>query len=486
MPYDVDHPRATESSAAERGLILAVGACLLAFVVAQAWLSRRTTSLSLDAEVAATWLVALSVPVGLIYVFGVRSITRRQLTRLGLGVVVIGGLAMRSILIASPPFLEDDFYRYLWDGAVTAQGIDPYRYAPIQVVWASVGAETVQEDLMPLAAEAGRVLERVNHPHLTTIYPPVAQVGFAVAHALVPWSTVSWRVVLLIADGVTLLILFRLLADLCLPLAAVVWYWWNPILLREIYGAAHMDALILPFLMASVLLATRKRFNWSMLLLSLAGGIKLWPLVLAPLLLRPLMASPRRLLFAGSILLVSTLAIWAPTFDTAFGPNSGFLAYASQWHNNAGAFSLLEALVRQPPFSANDGSVGSSAIVTRLIMVVALAVWIASLVRRPIKDGRDMLHRCLLVVAALFLLSPTQFPWYFVWLTPFLALTPNAAVLFYSALLPLYHLRAMHPGLLWVQHAPVWFLLIGGLALRLARRKDAQPLGSIPSLEATT
>lgn len=486
MPYDVDQSRAIGSPVTGRGLILAVGACLLAFVVAQAWLSRRTTSLLLDAEVAATWLVAISVAVGLIYVLGVRRITRSQLTGFGLGVVIIGGMAMRSILIASSPFLEDDFYRYLWDGAVTAHGIDPYRYAPIQVLWASVGAESVQVDLLPLAAEAGRVLERVNHPHLTTIYPPIAQVGFALAHALVPWSTVCWRVVLLIADGATLLILFRLLADLRLPLAAVAWYWWNPILLREIYGAAHMDALILPFLMAAVLMAKRERFNWSMLLLSLAGGVKLWPLVLAPLLLRPLLAFPRRLLLAASILLVSSLAIWAPTFPAAYGSNSGFLAYAAQWRNNAGAFSLLEALVRHLPFSAHDGSGGSSAIVTRLIVVVALAAWIAFQVRRPIQDGRDMLCRCLLVVAALFLLSPTQFPWYFVWLTPFLAITPNTAVLAYSALLPLYHLRAMHPGVLWVQHAPVWFLLIGGLALRLVRRKDPQLLRSIPSLEVTT
>lgn len=486
MPCDVDHSETTESAATQRGLILAVGACLLAFVVALAWLARRTTSSLLDSGAAANWLVALSVPVGFIHLFGVRRILARRPRGLGLGMIVVGGLAMRAILIASPPFLEDDFYRYLWDGAVTAHGLDPYRYSPTQALWASIGAETVQSELLPLAADAGPILERVNHPHLTTIYPPMAQVGFALAHALGPWSTVSWRILLLIADGATLLLLFRLLSDLRLPFATVAWYWWNPILLREIYGAAHMDMLILPFLMAAVLMAARKRFTGSMLLLSLAGGVKLWPLLLAPLLLRPLFASPRRLLFAGTMLMAGTLAIWAPTFPAAFGPNSGFLAYASAWRNNAGAFSLLETLVRQTQWFADEGPLWSVGAATRFLVIALLAGWMAWQLRRSIQDGRDLLRRCLLIVAALFLLSPTQFPWYFVWLTPFLAITPNAAILAYCALLPLYHIHNLHPAIPWVEHMPVWLFLIGGLALRLGHRMELQPLGSTAGLEVTT
>ena len=40
------------------------------------------------------------------------------------------GLAARAILFASEPVLEDDYQRYLWDGAVTAQGLNPMRSRP--------------------------------------------------------------------------------------------------------------------------------------------------------------------------------------------------------------------------------------------------------------------------------------------------------------------------------------------------------------------
>ncbi len=46
--------------------------------------------------------------------------------------VLILALAVlpRLILLASTPALSDDLYRYIWDGKVSAAGIDPYRYAP--------------------------------------------------------------------------------------------------------------------------------------------------------------------------------------------------------------------------------------------------------------------------------------------------------------------------------------------------------------------
>ncbi|MGD8779206.1 MAG: hypothetical protein PVH88_09635 [Ignavibacteria bacterium] len=46
--------------------------------------------------------------------------------------IIIFGLVVRIILTPTFPVLEDDFYRYLWDGAVTANGINPYEHAPLR------------------------------------------------------------------------------------------------------------------------------------------------------------------------------------------------------------------------------------------------------------------------------------------------------------------------------------------------------------------
>ena len=46
-----------------------------------------------------------------------------------------------------------------------------------------------------LLHEAGVILERINYPGLTTVYPPVAQAAFALAYWLKPWSLDAWRLV---------------------------------------------------------------------------------------------------------------------------------------------------------------------------------------------------------------------------------------------------------------------------------------------------
>jgi hypothetical protein len=87
-----------------------------------------------------------------------------------------------------------------------------------------------------------------------------------------------------------------------------------------------------------------------------------------------------------------------------------------------------------------------------------------------------------LVIAALFLLSPTQFPWYYVWLAPFLALCPSFALLALTAALPLYYLRFYFDardqvalfdyGIVWLEYLPIMALLI---VEWIAMRRHSRP-----------
>ena len=98
--------------------------------------------------------------------------------------------------------------------------------------------------------------------------------------------------------------------------------------------------------------------------------------------------------------------------------------------------------------------------------LLAIGLWLA---RRRAASADEACTRWLIVVAALFLLSPTQFPWYYTWVVPFLALVPRLSLLTFTALLPLYYLRFLldarglahwfDHGVVWIEHAPVWLLL---------------------------
>ncbi|RMF61844.1 MAG: hypothetical protein D6748_00750, partial [Calditrichaeota bacterium] len=47
--------------------------------------------------------------------------------------ILLLGLVVRVLMFFSSPILEDDYYRYLWDGAVSANGFNPYQYSPAEI-----------------------------------------------------------------------------------------------------------------------------------------------------------------------------------------------------------------------------------------------------------------------------------------------------------------------------------------------------------------
>lgn len=443
--------RRVRNERAARIILVVTGGTIAAYAAAMAWVPWET----LPVPAARVWFSVLSVTVGAVYVLGLW-------TSLGdaarLWPIFICGVLARAILLPSTPFLVVDVYRYLWDGAVTAHGINPYRYSPQEVQQARHGEASVPRELHELGDQADRVLDGINFPELTTVYPPVTQLAFAAAHRIHPWSVAAWRAVLFCVDLATLLLLVRLLRAADVPVAHVAWYWWNPILLREVFGAGHMDVLAVPLVLATLLAAIRSAPLLASFLLSLAVGVKIWPLILLPLVLRSAWSQPRRLLAALAVFGAGVALTWWPVVLAATSDKSGFVAYARSWENNDAMFRLvrmtiahLSTFVALRPEHA-DG-------IARVIVAGSLVVWIAIQVRRRIASPFDLVRRALLIVAALFVLSPTQFPWYYVWMLPLLACVPVFALLAYTIVLPLYYAHYDYPGVVWVEHVPILVLL---------------------------
>ncbi|HEV8694165.1 MAG TPA: hypothetical protein VGQ93_08300, partial [Lysobacter sp.] len=78
------------------------------------------------------WVVLLGVAAGGIYLT-LPSIIRATEQRSGalFAWVFAVGVLMRLAMLPSAPILEDDFHRYLWDGAVVSRGMNPYAHAPL-------------------------------------------------------------------------------------------------------------------------------------------------------------------------------------------------------------------------------------------------------------------------------------------------------------------------------------------------------------------
>lgn len=435
------------------------------------------------ADIPALPLVAGLVAAGLIYLF-LPGLIRwsadepEPTTRGLIALMVLVGFAFRLAMLATHPALEDDHYRYLWDGAVTAQGLNPYAVAPEEAK-----AEDPDTELGRLAEASGAVIERVNHPQIKTIYPPVAQAAFAIAHMLGPWDLNVWRAVCLAGEGITLLLLLALLAEAGRSGLWAALYWWNPVIIKELINSAHMEAIVTPLVLGALYLAVRRCPLMATGVLGLAVGSKLWPALLAPLIWRSLLASPLRLALAVLLLGAMGIAGALPPYLGGVDQNSGFVAYASYWATNSALFPVLEgtaaAMTRMLGVELSETGPGllARAAIAGVLGVVAVRIAVPI-----VADPQDLLRRAGVVTVALFLLSPAQFPWYAAWFMPFLAFLPWWGLIAVTVQVPIYYASFHYHGLerydvfrdwiVWAIWLPVWGLLAVEALMAWHGRRD--------------
>ena len=358
------------------------------------------------------------------------------------------GLILRISMAASAPILEDDWRRYLWDGAVVAAGLDPYAHPPADGLaddgfllppTSETGASTVpaaddiQRRLQSLGAEDPDYPERVSYPYLTTIYPPVAQIAFLVANQIDAFSLTAMRAVFAVADAATFLLLLTALPAFGMPMRHALLYWLNPLVIFETFNASHVDVLIGPFVVSALLFARSGQAMFSGGALAAAAGVKLWPLLLAPLFLRAFAAHRGRFVAFGVALAFGLALFVASMFLNHVGESAGLSAYAGDWTRNAFLFAAAQGAAAE--FSGDPSSVA------RALVALALVVFVAVLAFKSEAPIESLPARALAVAAALFFLSPTGYPWYAIWLFILFPFAPTVGIALLGVTLPLYHLR---------------------------------------------
>lgn len=353
---------------------------------------------------------------------------RRRLLLMG----CLVGAAARGLLFFSEPALEDDFYRYLSEGALSAHLISPYTTTVRDILSAAPGTQ-----LGRLAQEGAPVLARVSYPDMTSNYPPVAQVAFAAAYVLGPWSLSAWKLLVLGFDAATMLLLAALLRCANRDTLWALLYWLNPLVIKELANSAHMDALIVLLVLASALLAARDRPYLALTVIGLAIGAKLWPILLVPLLLRPLTRSPLSAIAGACVVAAVVAGVLSPIWSQAAAMHDGFVAFGRYWRTNSAFFPVFEDAIAS--IAAVIGHGESAWILARGAVgaaLASLALWTA---RAPVSDVGDLMGRIGLITLWLFLLSPVQFPWYAIWTIPFAAFHPRLSLLAMTIFLPLYY-----------------------------------------------
>lgn len=513
-------------------LLWVMGVAQLGVWGAVAWLAGDFTPGSDPVARPLPAVIALLGTAFLLYLGSLALVWNTRLAQDRSGVVpaMIVGFAVlfRLPLWWSQPIQETDIYRYLWDGRVLQEGVNPYRYSPAQVD-AAPGRQTSPADLAGLlkkleaSPSLQQIFARIEHRTVPTIYPPLSEAVFAAAAWLTPVQAsvlTQLRVlkgILLVCDLAVLGFVMGLLRNVGQPVSRALAYGWCPLILKEFANSGHMDSVAVCFTTATLWLLTRRRTNaagaplpsaarrellptdllaagtWAAAVLS-----KLYPLVLAPLLLTLWWRRLRhRAFLPGGVFVVLIAAGYAaiPGNDlprsgqpTTSGPASskmsptdsigsdfeGLGEFVSRWEMNDLLFSLVYENLRPLPdgqssaaepwyvftppslraccarwlqtvdgkVNAGLGSLNLPFLLSQVLMGLILlggSSWLA-VKRWPGEDGRELLRRAFLTLAWLWYLGATQNPWYWSWALP-LVLFASRAWLLVSGFALVYYLR---------------------------------------------
>ncbi len=224
-----------------------------------------------------------------------------------LGFWLLLGVFLRFCQLFYFPNLSDDVYRFIWDGCLWLNGINPLEQLPSHYIEQNIDIQGINLELY----------QQLNSPNYYTIYPPIAQLNFVVACWLFPSSIIGsafiMKFFLFIFECGSLFVISKLLKKWNLPLKNVLIYALNPLIIIEIIGNLHFEGAMIFFLLLSTLALTKEKWITSAIFMALSISSKLLPIMFLPLLIKRL--GWKQSIFYFSIVAAVVVALFLPLFN---------------------------------------------------------------------------------------------------------------------------------------------------------------------------
>ena len=321
--------------------------------------------------------------------------------------IFIPAILCRFVLLWDYPYLSDDIFRYMWDGRVWANGVNPYMFAP--------------NDAALAAIRDAVIFPNVNHAEIPTIYAPVLQVIFRITYEISPTMT-AFKIVMTVFDLAIIIALIQLLKALNLPPLLAFIYAWNPLVIIETAGGGHIDSVGVFFLVLFFIALTKQRFWQSLIFLALATLTKFVALIMLPFIWLRLGWKKATIytLILGALLFLAYL----PFLDAGETLYKALTEYTTRWKFNASLFELpFHFFSWLYPHAYEDQVLYK----TKVFLGCGFGALFLWLLFDADKSKESWSKYWFVLFATICAVSPTLHPWYLIWLTPFLAIFPNRA-----------------------------------------------------------
>jgi len=286
----------------------------------------------------------------------------------------------------------------------------------------------------------------LNNPEVPSPYPAGAQLFFR-AVTSIHESTFALKVAFVLCD---LAIVFVLLDVLRCTRKGEHWvlaYAWHPLLATEVAGSGHVDIVGVLLLLVSAAALVRRWRTVAALAFGLAVSVKFLPIVLLPLYWK------RVRMRDAALAAIAVGLLYVPFLNHGRIPIGSLGTYVQRFRFNDPVFATLER-VAAPPLVAG----------LAVLVGFLTAIWM----RRKFAEGSSDAFAW--PMAASLLCAPVVYPWYLVWLLPFVRSTSTLPIIIWTlGIIPTYyvwHLRTV--GRPWL--VPGWILLLeyGSVAIAAA------------------
>jgi alpha-1,6-mannosyltransferase len=340
--------------------------------------------------------------------------------------VVVIGLLLAAVwhieFLRVPAGVDDDIHRYVWDGRLQRLGYNPYLVVPSDP--AAKGLHTPET-------------RTLNNPDLPSPYPPGAQLFFRAVTAIQE-STFALKIALVFCEFAIVFVLLDVLRRNRQGAHLILAYAWSPLLAIEVAGSGHIDIVGALLLLVSAAALGRRWRATAAVGFGLAVAVKLLPIVLLPLYWK-------RVRVRDAALAATVVGLlYLPFLNHGRIPIGSLGTYVQHWRFNGPVFAMLDRVV--PP-----------QLLAGLAVLVGLvtAAWLRSTAPEWSPDIFAW------PMAASLLCAPAVFPWYLLWLLPFVRSPSTLLISVWTvSIFPTYvmwHLRTL--GRTWGP-LPLWVMLL--------------------------
>lgn len=325
----------------------------------------------------------------------------------------LAGIAIlfRLIFFFAIPNLSQDFYRFIWDGRMIFEGLNPYLSLP---------QTFIEQHNYPInqATELYEGMGALNGSHYTN-YPPINQLCFLIAALFaknsIIGSVIVMRVLIILADIGILYFGKKLLERLQLPIKNIFWYILNPFVIIELSGNLHFEPVMLFFLIWAIYKLYQQKWFWSAVLLACSVSAKLIPLLFLPLFFQ-WFAKSEASIFKGLkkltffyLVVISTIALlFLPFYSSELVSN--YMNSVGLWFRNFEFNASFYYVAREISYLFRGYN--EIAIIGKIIPILTILFLLTLTFFKRNKSIKQLIVSMLFALSFYYFLTTTMHPWY--------------------------------------------------------------------------